>query len=323
MRFDSLDASGNAQPGHQYIVFKQNTVQSLWNNFGIAYGLGKDRLPEINPNGDVLYFNVIGPDGTMVEVDSISTVTTGAWYHVAGVRGPDYLQLYVNGQLEAQTNVSFAQDYAGNWPVYFGSTGQSFWDGKLKGALDEVSLYNRALSSNEVAAIYAAGAQGKCKTPIGPSITAQPQSQAVSAGQNATFTVGAGGTAPLSYQWQFNSVNVGGATGSSYSVINAQAANAGSYSVVVTNAAGSVTSPAATLTVVLGPQFTAVTLLPDRTPLLSLSAVSNLTYRIDGSTDLLNWTTLTNVYNSSGIFQVSDPNAASFSLRFYRAAWVP
>jgi hypothetical protein len=54
VRFDSLDASGNAQPGHQYIVFKQNTVPVLCNSFGIAYGLGKDRIPEINPNGDVL-----------------------------------------------------------------------------------------------------------------------------------------------------------------------------------------------------------------------------------------------------------------------------
>jgi hypothetical protein len=84
------------------------------------------------------------------------------WYHVAAVRGSNFTQLYVNGRLERQMTVSFPQDY-GTLPLYFGTSGQSYWDHKLKGSLDEVSLYNRALSSNEVAAIYAAGAAGKCK----------------------------------------------------------------------------------------------------------------------------------------------------------------
>ncbi len=83
----------------------------------------------------------------------------------------------------------------------------------------------------------------------GPTITAQPQSAAVAAGQAAQFTVGASGTAPLSYQWQFGGVAIAGATASGYSIASAQAANAGSYSVVVTNNYGSVTSSAAVLTV--------------------------------------------------------------------------
>src|SRR5205085_7228168 len=37
---------------------------------------------------------------------------------------------------------------------------------------------------------------------VAPTITTQPASQTVSAGQTATFTVTAAGTAPLSYQWQ-------------------------------------------------------------------------------------------------------------------------
>src|SRR5206468_2944432 len=39
---------------------------------------------------------------------------------------------------------------------------------------------------------------------VPPGITAQPQDQAVVAGQSATFTVFASGTAPLSYQWRLN-----------------------------------------------------------------------------------------------------------------------
>src|SRR6185436_18833000 len=89
-----------------------------------------------------------------------------------------------------------------------------------------------------------------------PSITMQPQNQDVIAGNNATFNVTADGTSPLSYQWRFNSAPIGGATSTSYTVVNAQQANAGGYDVVISNSAGSVTSVVATLTVRTRPSIT-------------------------------------------------------------------
>ena len=73
--------------------------------------------------------------------------------------------------------------------------------------------------------------------PVAPSITAQPQGQVVNAGSNATFTVTAAGTAPLSYQWRFNNTNLASATNASYTRTNVQANTTGEYTVVVTNAA--------------------------------------------------------------------------------------
>ena len=84
---------------------------------------------------------------------------------------------------------------------------------------------------------------------VAPTITTQPASQTVTAGSSVTFSVVASGTAPLSYQWKFNSANISGATSSSYTIASAQTNNAGSYTVTVSNSAGSVTSSAATLTV--------------------------------------------------------------------------
>jgi hypothetical protein len=75
--------------------------------------------------------------------------------------------------------------------------------------------------------------------------------------------------------------------------------------------------------VVLPPRFTSVTLSPDGTPLLSLEAVSNLTYRIDAGTDLTSWAVLTNLANPNGTFQFIDGGATGLLRRFYRAAWVP
>jgi hypothetical protein len=51
--------------------------------------------------------------------------------------------------------------------------------GYYAGLLDEISIYNRALASNEVAAIYSAGSSGKCKGSVPPTILTQPANQLV------------------------------------------------------------------------------------------------------------------------------------------------
>ena len=94
--------------------------------------------------------------------------------------------------------------------------------------------------------------------PVAPSITAQPASQTINAGQTATFSVTATGTAPLSYQWQRNSAAISGATSSSYTTpAEAASDNGAQFSVVVSNSAGTVTSNAAILTVNAPPAVTA------------------------------------------------------------------
>jgi hypothetical protein len=90
----------------------------------------------------------------------------------------------------------------------------------------------------------------KTPPPLAPSITAQPASDTVTAGQTASFTVVATGTAPLSYQWQKNGTAISGATSASYTTAATTSADNGAqFVVVVSNSAGSATSNAATLTV--------------------------------------------------------------------------
>src|SRR5438046_651902 len=100
-------------------------------------------------------------------------------------------------------------------------------------------------------------------TPTAPAITTQPASQTVSAGQTATFTVAATGTAPLSYQWQKNGTTIGAATAASYTTPATTASDNGDqFTVVVSNAAGSVTSRAAALTVSTTPVTPTITTQP-------------------------------------------------------------
>jgi len=87
-----------------------------------------------------------------------------------------------------------------------------------------------------------------------PAITTQPVNQSVTAGQTATFSVVASGTAPLSYQWRKNTANIGGATASSYTTpATTSADNGAKFDVVVSNTAGNITSAQATLTVNAAP----------------------------------------------------------------------
>jgi hypothetical protein len=83
-----------------------------------------------------------------------------------------------------------------------------------------------------------------------PAITSAPSSQSVTAGETATFSVIATGTAPLSYQWQTNGTAIAGATASSYTTpATTLADNGAAFKVTVANSISSVTSAAATLTV--------------------------------------------------------------------------
>ncbi len=82
-----------------------------------------------------------------------------------------------------------------------------------------------------------------------PVITQQPASRAVDSGSPVTFTVTAIGSEPLAYQWQRDGGNLLNATNSSYSIANGQPSDNGVYAVRVSNAAGSVISSNALLTV--------------------------------------------------------------------------
>ena len=90
---------------------------------------------------------------------------------------------------------------------------------------------------------------GVASTNVAPSILTQPSSLTVGVGSNATFMVTTAGTAPLAYQWRFNSGILSSATGSAYTITSATTNNAGTYTVIVTNSYGSAASSAAVLTV--------------------------------------------------------------------------
>jgi hypothetical protein len=84
---------------------------------------------------------------------------------------------------------------------------------------------------------------------VPPVITAQPVATSAIVGSAVTFTVGASGSAPLTYQWRVNGTAIAGATASAFTIPSVALVNAGTYSVVITNGFGTATSVGADLTV--------------------------------------------------------------------------
>ncbi len=164
-------------------------------------------------------------------------------------------------------------------------------------------------------------------TPVAPSLTVQPGSVTVTAGQAATFSVSASGTAPISYQWRKNTVNISGATANSYTTPATSAADNGAkFDVVVSNSAGSMTSSQATLTVNSTPVAPTITTQPanqtvtaGQTATFSVVAAGTapLTYQwqkngsvISGATAASYTTPVTTTADSGELFRVVVSNSA-------------
>src|SRR5581483_3283856 len=178
------------------------------------------------------------------------------WLHVAATfdGSTGTLSLYTNGVLAAQTVtdiVPFGALVQDDSPgVCIGNLNDGQNDFPFVGDIDEISLYNRALSADEILSLYNAGSAGKCDGPFPPFIETQPAGQTVVEGNSVAFSVSAGGTPPLSYQWTFNNSNIPGATNSFLCLTNVHPSQAGNYAVKVASILGNVTSSNAVLAVI-------------------------------------------------------------------------
>lgn len=116
---------------------------------------------ELLVNSNVLRAD-ISDDGTNHDViTSPSTLTPLAWSHVATTFNAGTMRLYVNGSLVASKVSALKSIYTGgSTDVTIGSLAGG--GGNFVGWIDEVAIYNRALRTSEIQAIYHAGSSGMC-----------------------------------------------------------------------------------------------------------------------------------------------------------------
>jgi hypothetical protein len=126
----------------------------------------------------------------------------------------------------------------------------------------------------------------------GPAILDPPTDQTIFPAGSALFTVLATGFSPLSYQWRFNGVDLPGQTYAMLPFNNADTNVAGAYSVVVSNSSGSVVVGPANLVInpnPVKPFLTPVAPTASNSFAFNLAGESGRYYRIESSTDLINW----------------------------------
>jgi hypothetical protein len=145
----------------------QNFPQVLIVDKSHGFVDGTGWLLQTAPGGTVGFgYGDGGDTGSSVNfpvVNATASVLDNQWHHIAGVWTGVELQIYLDGGLQAtlgQTRmpvnntrgVEIGRAWGGGSPTRF-----------FNGLIDEVAYYNTALTSNQVYAIYFAGAAGKCK----------------------------------------------------------------------------------------------------------------------------------------------------------------
>jgi hypothetical protein len=274
-------------PGYYYIVF----VLAEWNGsqyVTVDYG----NFPAIQPIGVIAPSILSQPQSYTVSVGQAVTLTVSA----SGT-APLYYQWQKNGV------------------AISGAVGATLTFGSAQAS--DTGNYT-VVVSNGAGAVTSAAAS-LTVTAVGPAISTNPTSQAVTAGSSVSFSVTATGTPPFSYQWRKNGTAIPSASGSTYTIPSAQAGDAATYSVFVSNAAGSVLSSGATLTVSAArPTFAAASW--NRTNGFDhvINIQSGFSYRMQVSTNFLVWTDLTNFTAVGSSIQIRDATATNMTRRFYR-----
>ena len=241
----SVNASGTAPLNYQWYKNGSPITGAMSSSYTTP--------PEpLSDNGVQLNVVVINSAGNVTSNAATLSVTTAP---VA----PSITTQPLNQTIFAGQTVTFSVTANGTAPLSYqwrkngtpiaGATSASYTT-SAEPISDNGALFSVAVSNSAGSATSNTASLTVNPDPVAPSITAQPASQTISAGQTASFSVTTSGTAPLSYQWRKNGTSISGATSSTYTTLPETASDSGAqFAVVVSNAAGSVTSNAATLTV--------------------------------------------------------------------------
>lgn len=269
------DYAGNVPP---YVNFGTNSgnaefsveawvTEYLYQNGGnaivaLGYGNGGEQFvldTGAGTAGDLRFFVRNAAGAVSAASSSISIQNDGMWHHVVGVcdEANGHVYLYMDGnQVANAAIVAGSGILPSTVPMSIGArqsanNGGTNYDFQFIGRIDDVAIYNKALSAAQVQAHYLASG-------IPPVITGLTPSSNVTTNQgaNPAFTVSVFGSSPFSYQWLDNNGNpIPWGTNATLVLTNVQTSQVGTYTVNVTNLYGGPVSTNFTLNVTQLPQI--------------------------------------------------------------------
>ncbi|MFP4016733.1 MAG: LamG-like jellyroll fold domain-containing protein, partial [Halanaerobiales bacterium] len=207
-----------------YVVFKYGVYEIFLNEGGLG----------------AKFVNTEGEDGSL---ETSSIISDTGWHHYTITYDGSSIVIYVDGNEILQREFSGRIKRSSSRDIYIG---RNPWGGSLDGMMDDIRIYDKAITQEEIRNIAASNIPAN----FAPVIKQNPSSQAVVAGRDITLSVTATGYPEPTYQWKYNGVDIAGATTSTYTISNIQFENQGEYSVSITNSAGSIISNSAFITVI-------------------------------------------------------------------------
>jgi uncharacterized delta-60 repeat protein len=109
-------------------------------------------------DGTAMFVVESSTDTDLTEIDGTTPLNDSQWHQIVVVRDrpTDKFYLYVDGESDATPVTDGDQDGSNDGDLYIGDYGRSLGDGRtFNGTIDEVRIYNRSLSAEQVAALYA------------------------------------------------------------------------------------------------------------------------------------------------------------------------
>ena len=215
---------------------------------------GRGYLFQKSEDGRWYYLLGNGVDQVVYYIDGSDALYT-QWVHLAITYDGYAFFGYVNGQPDAAIGTDIVPNNVAPLRIGLDQTDTSwsdYWDGDI----DEVAYYQKALTSDQIAAHYAAALYGVNSKPV---FTRPPESVTFVAGSDGYLAPTVGGSLPMSLQWGKNGAPIPGETNQTLVITNLDLSDTGSYELTASNALGQVTSTAVTLTVVTTPAYANVT----------------------------------------------------------------
>ena len=195
-----------------------------------------------------------GLGGIGYGVDTVSLIENNKWVNLTFTDNGYIRRVYINGVFNNSFSHNKGVIPTNSIDLVFGKNSQ-LQSGCFDGLIDDVRIYNRALSDGEIRALYDYESTSPIQSPV---FVSQPVSKTVNSGDNIVLAVELQTAGTYNYQWQLNEQNIAGATASSLAINNA-VAGVYRYRVIVSNSAGTVISDTATLTVNTPPAPSIVT----------------------------------------------------------------
>ena len=179
--FDGVDDYVNVPNSPSWNFGTNNFSIDFWVNFNSANNPGYNNFIGHDEAGGsnnkwifylkdgLLKFHINGSTGSYEFGSYPFLPVPGTWYHLALTKDGSIYKFFVNGGLVDTYTAATPSVPDANAPL---TIGQSESLGYINGLMDEVEIFNRALSADEIASIYNAGSAGQC--PIRHVLTVTP-----------------------------------------------------------------------------------------------------------------------------------------------------